>query len=81
MLGPSIEKDLATLATVCRRALSVYSQQPPPVAAPAAIFSCTPGGLPSCGANIILNWSCTANLKATSGISRATLAPLPRYSA
>lgn len=52
-----------------------------PVAAPAAIFSCTPGGLPSCGANIILNWSCTANLKATSGMRRATLAPLPRYSA
>lgn len=52
-----------------------------PVAAPAAIFSCTPGGLPSCGANISLNWSCTANLNATSGRRRATLAPLPRYSA
>eukprot|EP00955_Chlamydomonas_euryale_P046464 353436-Chlamydomonas_euryale.AAC.4 len=28
-----------------------------------------------------LNWSFTENLNATSGISRSTLAPFPRYSA
>lgn len=52
-----------------------------PVAAPAASFSATPRGLPSAGANMILNWSCTMNLNPTSGTNRNTLAPLPRYSA
>jgi hypothetical protein len=35
-------------------------------------------GLPSGGENMTLNWSCTANLRPTSGTRRTTLAPLPR---
>ncbi len=55
--------------------------RPPSRLAPAASFSPTPGGLPSMGANMTRNWSCTAKRKATSGSSRTTLVPLPRHRA
>lgn len=44
---------------ICMPMMTTGSPTPPPlaspVAAPAAIFSCTPGGLPSGGENISLN--------------------------